>query len=236
VIDSSKLFVDILFQLPYVGIVDAGHGSGPKESKMVDATHDDMGVFEWGGVEIDLAAIPSNVFVGLAKQGIIHKLGNEVAANMVKVKEKAEKDGEVWDDELKDSKSIELRKAMVQRILDGTIGLRIGGPRGTTIENIAMELAAKEAEAKLAPKGYWPKADRKNGIKAEDAQIEFVGRMMTREDLTDMVYQKYSERFLAEAKVEHEKRMEKAKLAKANAVPQVKAVEKTAEEALADLI
>jgi hypothetical protein len=195
-----------------------------------------MGVFSWGGVDINLDDIPRDTFVGLAKQGIIHKLGNEVAAGLVKVKEKAEKDGETFDDEVKDAKSIELRQAMVKKILDGTIGLRIGGPRGSTIENIAFELATKEAELKLAPKGYWPKADRKAGIKAEDAQIEFGGKQMTREDLADMVYNKYAERFLAEAAVEHAARMEKAKLAKANAVKPIASVDKTAEEALADLI
>jgi hypothetical protein len=197
-----------------------------------------MGVFRWGEVDIDLDAIPNETFVGLAKQGIIHKLGNEVAASLVKVKEKAEKEheGEAdWEFD-EDAAKIELREVMVKKILDGTVGLRIGGPRGSTIENIAMELAYKEAEAKLAPKGYWPKADRKNGIKAEDAKIEFVGRMMTREDLADMVYAKYHERFLAEAAVEHAARMEKARLAKANAVTQVKSVDKSAEEALADLI
>jgi hypothetical protein len=197
-----------------------------------------MGVFRWGDVDIDLDAIPNETFVGLAKQGIIHKLGNEVAASLVKVKEKAEKEHEgeaEWEFD-EDGAKIELREQMVKKILDGTVGLRIGGPRGSTIENIAQELAYKEAEAKLAPKGYWPKADRKNGIKAEDAKIEFVGRMMTREDLADMVYNKYAERFLAEAAVEHAKRMEKAKLAKANAVAPVKAVAQTAEDALADLI
>jgi hypothetical protein len=199
-------------------------------------TSTSMGVFAWGNVEIDLDAIPNNVFVGLAKQGIIHKLGNEVAANLVKVKEKIEKDGGVFDDDVKEEKSIELRKQMVQKILDGTIGLRIGGPRGTTIENIAQELAYKEAEAKLAPKGYWPKADRKNGVSAEDARIDFGGNSMTRQDLADMVYNKYEARFLEEAKVEHAKRMERAKAAKANAVKQVTAVEKSAEDALAGLI
>jgi hypothetical protein len=197
-----------------------------------------MGVFEWGGVKIDMDAIPNETFVGLARQGIIHKLGNEVAASLVKVKEKQEKEheGEAdWEFD-EDAAKIELREGMVKKILDGTVGLRIGGPRGSTIENIAWELASKEAEAKLAPKGYWPKADRKAGIKAEDAKIEFVGRMMTRENLVDMVYNKYAARFLEKAAVEHAARMEKAKLAKANAVKPIASVAQTAEEALADLI
>jgi len=47
---------------------------------------------------------------------------------------------------------------------------------------------------------------------------------MTRDDLTDMVFEKYKDKFLEEAKVEHAKRMEKAKLAKANAVKTVPVV------------
>jgi len=195
-----------------------------------------MGDFTWGNVSINLDNIPQNVFVGLAKQGIIHKLGNEVAAGLVKVKEKFEKEGGTWDEDVKEEKSIELRQQMVQKILEGTIGLRIGGPRGTTIENIAFELAMKEAEAKLAPKGYWPKADRKNGIKAEDAQIEFGGRQMTRDDLAEMVFDKYHDRFMKAAEDEHKARVEKAKLAKANQVKPVASVDKSAEDVLADLI
>jgi hypothetical protein len=198
----------------------------------------DMGDFTWGGVEINLDAIPRDTFVGLAKQGIIHKLGNEVAAGLVKVKEKdlKEHEGEAEYEFDEDSAKVQLREAMVKKILDGTIGLRIGGPRGSTIENIAFELAMKEAEAKLAPKGYWPKADRKNGIKAEEASIEFGGRQMTRDDLADMVFTKYHDRFMSEATAEHAKRMERAKLAKANQVKQVASVDKSAEEVLGGLI
>jgi hypothetical protein len=198
----------------------------------------DMGDFTWGGVEINLDAIPRDTFVGLAKQGIIHKLGNEVAAGLVKVKEKdlKEHEGEAEYEFDEDAAKVQLREAMVKKILDGTIGLRIGGPRGSTIENIAFELAMKEAEAKLAPKGYWPKADRKNGIKAEEASIEFGGRQMTRDDLADMVFTKYHDRFMSEATAEHAKRMERAKLAKANQVKQVASVDKSAEEVLGGLI
>jgi hypothetical protein len=192
----------------------------------------EMGVFSWGGVDVDLDAIPRETFVGLAKQGIIHKLGNEVAAGLVKVKEKAEKEheGETGWEFDEDAGKIELRKGMVQKILDGTIGLRIGGPRGTTLENIAFELAMKEAEAKLAPKGYWPKANRAKGIKAEEATIDFGGREMTRENLADMYLNKYQERFKVEAELEHKARMDRAKAAKQNAVKPLAKVEEKVED------
>jgi hypothetical protein len=191
-----------------------------------------MGVFGWGGVEIDLDAIPRDTFVGLAKQGIIHKLGNEVAAGLIKVKEKAEKEHEGEEDWKFDEEAgkVELRQAMVQKILDGTIGLRIGGPRGTTLELIAYELAYKEAEAKLAPKGYWPKPNRAKGIKAEEATIDFGGREMTRENLADMYLNKYQERFKAAAELEHKARMDRAKAAKLNAVKPVDKVDEKVED------
>ena len=181
------------------------------------------GNFAWGGVEIDVDSIPEAVRGALIQRTIVHKLGNEVAAAVVKLKEgfKPKEEGEEFDDE---SATQELREKMVAKILDGTIGLRIGGPRGNTIENIAWELAEKQAEATLAPKGYWPKADRKNGVKAEDATIEFAGQSMNREMLTDMVYEKYKDKFLGEAKEEHARRIEKAKLAKQNAVKAVSVV------------
>jgi hypothetical protein len=190
-----------------------------------------FGEFNWGGVTIDLDRIPTKVQGFLMSRGIIHKLGNEVAASVGKLKAdyKPKEEGDEFDEEaaLKD-----LREKMAQKILEGTIGLRIGGPRGDTIENIAFELAMKQAENTLAPKGYWPKADRKNNIKAEDATVEFNGRAMTREELADVVFEKYKDKFMEEAKVEHKARMDKVKLAKANAVKPVSKVE----ESLDDLI
>ena len=195
------------------------------------------GVFRWGDVEIDLDAIPYETFVSLAKQGIIHKLGSEVAANIIKVKEKAEKDDPdlKTDEEWLENTKIELRKVMVQKILDGTVGLRISGPRGTTLENIAYELAKAQAEETLAKKGYWPKLskeDRKNGKKIEDATVEFSGRPMTQDDLAEMVLEKYKDKLMEAAKVEHAKRLEKAKLAKANAVKSVTVVEESLDSLL----
>ena len=178
-----------------------------------------LGNWEGFGVSIDLDAIPDPVKKGLIVTTLKHKLSNEVSANVIKLREK---EGEGFDEE---SATQDLREKMVARILDGSIVLRIsGGPRGSTLENIAWELAMKQAEATLAPKGYWPKADKKAGVKAEDATINFSGRDMTRDDLTDMVFEKYKDKFLEEAKVEHAKRMEKAKLAKANAVKTVPVV------------
>jgi hypothetical protein len=178
------------------------------------------GDFNWGGVSVNLDDIPEAVRAGLMKRTLIHKLSNEVAAAVGKVREKDGKTGEEFDDDY-EPVTLDLREKMVAKVLDGTIGLRIGGPRGNTLENIAYDLAMKQAEASLAPKGYWPKPDKKAGIKAEDATVDFAGRPMTRDDLAEMVLEKYKDRLMEEAKVEHAKRIEKAKANKANAVKPV---------------
>jgi hypothetical protein len=205
----------------------------PTEIQDVIAGPDEkvFGEFDWGGVKIDLDRIPVKVQGFLMSRGIIHKLGNEVAASVGKLKAdyKPTETEPEFDEE---SVTKELREKMAQKILEGTIGLRIGGPRGDTIENIAYELAMKQAENTLAPKGYWPKADKKAGIKAEDATVEFNGRAMTREELADVVFEKYKEKFMEEARAEHKARMDKAKLAKANAVKPVSKVEKSIEDLL----
>ena len=96
--------------------------------------------------------------------------------------------------------------------------------------------APKQAELTLGPKGYWPKGDRKAGIKPEEATITFANEEMTREDLARMVLEKYKDKFMEEAKVEHAKRMEKAKLAKANAVKPVANVDQSAASVLDELL
>ena len=59
---------------------------------------------------------------------------------------------------------------------------------------------------------------------------------MTRDDLAEMVFDKYHDRFMKAAEDEHKARVEKAKLAKLNQVKPVASVDKSAEDVLADLI
>jgi hypothetical protein len=185
------------------------------------------GSYTFGGQTLNIDEIPEAVRLSWIQKAINHKLSNEVVSAALKVKEK---EGDAYDDE---ATTEELRKKMVDRIMSGNISLFVGGPRGSTVENIAWELAQKEAEAKLAPKGYWPKLDKEDkklGVKIEDKTIEFNGIPMTREELTDMVFEKYKPRFMEEAKVEYDKRVEKAKLAKQNAVKTVSKVEESVED------
>ena len=177
--------------------------------------HDGFEPFEWGGVTIDLAKLPLAVAVNAIKRTVSHKLGNEVAADLVKEKEKAAKDGLELDDEEIEALTLAKREAMLQRFYDGTIGLRTGGARGSTLENIAFELASKEAQAVLEPKGLWPKGDKKAGIAAEDAVVELAGELLNREALANIRLDKHRDRLMEDAKVELDVRRAKAKEAKA---------------------
>lgn len=207
-------------------MVATDKGDGPPNLGVLKMAY---GNFSWGGVEIDFDVVPESVQAFLMQKGLIHKLSNEVAAAKIKAEEsfKPTFDGEVFDGE---AFSLDQRKAVIARCLDGTIVTRITGPRGSTLENIAWELAEKRAEDTLAPKGYWPKGDRKKGIKPEDATIEFVGQHMTRKDLTQMVYDKYEDELMEAAKVERDRRLEEAKVRKANAVKTAAKVDVSVED------
>jgi len=193
-----------------------------------------LGTYECGGLEVDLDRFPPAVVIGFVRRTIAHKLGNEVASAIIRVKDKYAVDngGATMPEEDVDAEVMRMREAMVAKFYDGTVGLRVGGPRGSTIENIAFELAMKQAQETLEPKGAWPKPDKKNGVKAEDATVVFAGEPHTREMLADLVLDKYRDQLMAKAKVVHEERMEKAKAAKAAAVP----VKAKVEESAADLL
>jgi hypothetical protein len=194
-------------------------------------TIEPLGTHPWGEYNLDMDALPQKVKVSFILRTFAHKMSNEVSAAVLKIREKDGKTADEYDAEYADVTKAK-QDEMFDKIMKGEVGLRVGGPRGDTIENIALELAAKQAEATLSPKGYWPKADRKRGIKAEDATVEFHGRVMTREEITEVYFAKYKEKFLEEAKAVHAERMEKAKLAKQNAVKSVS----TVAESLDDLI
>ena len=207
-----------------------GNGPAKKEdAKMNVATLGDLYEFEgfeWGGVTIDLARFPIEVAVNAIKRTVAHKLGNEVAADVVKEKEKAAKDGRELDEDEIEALTLAKRETMLERFYAGTIGLRTGGARGNALESVAFELAAKEAQAILAPKGAWPMPDKKAGVSAEDAVVELGGEFLNREQLTQIRFEKHKDRLMEEAAPILAERRAKAKAnkeakdaAKANAKP-----------------
>lgn len=197
-----------------------------------------FGTFTWGNTVIDKDMLPIEVQSALMDKTLKHKLDNEVSSNVIRLREaaieKAKKDGdESFDaEEFTESKTEELREVMKQKLYDGTIGLRIVGPRGSTIENIAMELAFKRAQAKLEPKGFWPKGNKKAGVSDDDAVVELQGQVVNREQIAQTFFEMFKDELMDAAKVEHAARMERVKANKANKVP----VKAKGEESLADLL
>lgn len=192
-----------------------------------------FGSYKYGGLDIDVDRFPAAVQLNFIQRTVAHKLGNEVKSAMIREKEKAEKDGRVLDADEEEALQTKLREEMLAKFYAGTVGLRISGPRGTTLENIAFELAYEHARKVFEPKGLWPKPDRKAGITAEEATVIFQGEAMTRENLADLALEKYQERFMAEAEVERKARIEKAKANKAAAIPVKK---EGTQESAADLL
>lgn len=176
------------------------------------------GSFEYAGYVFDRDAIPENTRGGLLGSAIGHKMTNEVSSNVIRLRkvaeEAAKKAGDDFDEEeFTESKTKELRDAMHRKIMDGTVGIRISGPRGTTLENIALELASKAAEAKLAPIGAWPPNATKDN---PEPVVDFDGTILNRQQLAEMFLEKHRDSLMAQAVTEHAARVEKAKLAKAN--------------------
>ena len=79
------------------------------------------------------------------------------------------------------------------------------------MENIAFEIAYKRAQATLSPKGFWPEANRKLGIKADEATVLFGGVAMTRDEIAAKMLEKYRADILAEAEAVRAERLAKAK-------------------------
>lgn len=174
------------------------------------------GTYTYGKTTVDMDRLPELIQKNFIQRTIGHKLGNEVNSALLREREKAEKEGrEVDEDEIVER----LRNEMVEKFYAGTIGIRVTGPRGTTLENIAFELAGEAARKLLEPKGLWPMPNRKLGIKAEDATAIFGGEPRTREEITDMMLEKYRDRFMGEAKAEQERRVAEAKARKEAKVP-----------------
>ena len=184
---------------------------------------------EFGAHSVDLDQVPADIVKAFFARTFAHKLGNEVAAQIVRKAETFAKEhgGDEPDDDTVDAWTNEARDQMVARILDGTISTRVsGGPRGNVLENIAWELAQAMTIKKLktdriASKlpSLWPEARRaKDGveaIKAEDATVKFAGRDMTRDELVEITFNKYRDQLMDEAKIVRDERNAKAKANKA---------------------
>ena len=181
------------------------------------------GTYEAGsGVIIDLDAFAQafpESFGNAVRRGLSHKFSNEVASKITSLKDKFKKDNgdaEMDDDAVEAAFEAE-RTKMAEAILTGKLAITApGAPRGSGLESIAFELAFKRAKATLEPKGFWPQENRKLGIKADEATVQFAGEAMTRDEIASVVLAKYKDELFEEAKAERAKRLEVAKAKKAN--------------------
>ena len=180
----------------------------------------------------DLAARFPESFANAAKRGLAHKFSNECAAWILKEREKADKAGTPMDDDKADELVATWRNDLASAIMSGkTVITEPGAPRGSGLESIAWELALARTKAILAPKGLWPEADRKAGIKADEATVVFAGQPRTRDDLVRITLEKNRDVLMSEAKEVQAKRRAEAKKAEAKPV-KAGATEVSAEDLL----
>jgi len=204
-------------------------------------------VITWGGIDHDLSRFAPSyraMFEQRARERLLaHIQGNEVAAKVTAWKEK----NKSASDEEIDAETMRLRQENLERMYAGTMSIRApSAASASTVETIALELAGKDAFAKLHTKrvaaglpSYWPQAKRKKaenpGISADEATVNFPGvGPMTRAMLAKAVFDKSPETYLDAAKVERQRRLELAK-AKKGATAGVVAASEASDE-LGDLL
>jgi hypothetical protein len=180
--------------------------------------HDPVyGMYDAGsGVTIDLdrfASLYPQSFGNAARRGLAHKFSNEIASTVTSAKEKHKAiNGVEMDDEEVERLFESKRSEMAQALLNGDLQISApGAPRGSGLENLAFEIAFKRAKEKLEPQGFWPQENRKLGIKADEATVNFAGSIMKREEIAQAFLNKYREEIEAEAKVLREQRIAEAK-------------------------
>jgi len=182
----------------------------------------------------DFAARFPESFANAAKRGLAHKFNNECAAWILKEREKADKAGTPIDDDKADELVATWRNDLAAKLWSGNVVItEPGAPRGSGLESIAWELALARTKAILAPKGLWPEADRKAGIKADEATVVFAGQPRTRDDLVRITLEKNRDVLMSEAKEVQAKRRAEAEAKKAEAKPvKAGATEVSAEDLL----
>ncbi len=140
--------------------------------------------------EISPADVPTQSLFALAQRGLSHLGGNEVAAQVAAWKKTEE--GKNATEAQVAAKEAEFAAAKLEKLLNGTLGVRVAGaPRVSGIDaiirSIAVEwlkVALKKQNAKL-PTG-------------EDT-ITVAGKVMNREQLIEAAIRKNSDEFRAEA-------------------------------------
>lgn len=144
----------------------------------------------YGTHTIDPAALPTKSVQALIARGIAHYLGNEQASKVASAFDGVEG----VTDEQKSAKKAELQALAVKALVDGTIGTRAVGPRGSTVDTVMRALAKAEVIGILKHnKLSFPTGDKK--VKFPD------GTELSGADLIDRRIAKHGERLRKEAEV-----------------------------------
>lgn len=144
-----------------------------------------IGVFTWGTkgsadyLETSVDQIPTRNLSMLALQGYRHKLGNEVAARITAWKKSD--DGKTASDDQVAEKAREFRNEMLDKILNGQLGVRASaGPRATGDEAIRNAVTLESLKAFL----------KKYNLKMPtgDETVKVAGQDMTRAQMLERMY------------------------------------------------
>ncbi len=164
------------------------------------ASAEPIGVFTWGTkgsadyIETPVTDISSRNLSLLALQGYRHKLGNEVAARITAWKKSDE--GKDASDEAVADKAREFRNEMLDKILNGVLGVRAAaGPRVTGDEAIKNAVTLETLKVFL----------KKHNLKLPTGEdtIQVAGKDMNRAQLLEAMYRRDKEKI--DREVEHRK-------------------------------
>lgn len=115
------------------------------------------------GFEFDTAALPGQTLDALISRGLNHVLGNEVASKIAAFKSRIEKEtGVAATDEAVSAQTTAERQAMIDKLVAGTLGVRVAA--APSVDPIEAEMT-RLAKAKIAT------VLKANGLKwAKDAE------------------------------------------------------------------
>ncbi len=152
-------------------------------------------MIEYGTFKIDPATLPEVSVNALLRRGVAHYLGNEQASKLASWVEAEEKAGRKPGDAEKAVAKHDFQTAAIEALTKGTIGTRVGGPRGTAIDTVIRGLAKDEVKAVLKHNGLtFPTGEK---------VVEFAdGTKLTGSELIDRRIAKHGDRLRKEAEAE----------------------------------
>lgn len=145
---------------------------------------------KYGNITIDSADLPESTVNALMSRGFAHILGNEVASKVTAWK-KSEDGVNADADEVK-AYTEAARNTMLQKLKDGTLGVRVGGPRGTALDTIIRQVAIERLKANFAAAKVKFPANNKD-------TVNIGGKQMNRTAIIEAHIEKYRDVIEAEA-------------------------------------